>query len=88
MTIRAFRMPTSDPFGMLSGYKDAAVKEKVLRWFLEKSIQFGDFAVRISSREDYSEIVKDGLLQEKVRGEYSLTSKSISLLYPFYKKEW
>jgi hypothetical protein len=87
MTIRAFQMPTRDPFGMLSGYKDAAIKENVLRWFLGKCVQCGDF-VSIACREDYSELVKDGLLQEKVRGEYRLTSKAISLLYPFYKKEW
>ena len=87
MTIRAFQKPTRDPFGMLTGYANAAIKEGVLRWFLEKSIQFGDF-ISIASREDYSELVKDGLLQEKVRGEYRLTAKAISLLYPFYKKPW
>lgn len=87
MTIRAFRMPTSDPFGMLNGYENPAGKEKILRWFLERSVKVGEF-VTVSSRSDYSALVRDGLLQEKVKGEYRLTSKAISLLYPFYKKEW
>lgn len=87
MTIRAFRMPDRDPLGMLTGLENPFGKEKILRWFLERSIKSGEF-VTVSSRSDYSELVRDGLLQEKVKGEYCLTSKSISLLYSFYKKPW
>lgn len=84
LTVNDFNKPTARPWNMLQGYEHAAEKENVLAMILTACIEAGDF-IPVGTRYKHPSMVSDGLLDETPEG-YTLTTKSIGLLYSVYGK--
>jgi hypothetical protein len=83
ITTYDFNKPDKHPYGMLSGYDRASEKESVLSWMLDKSIEGQEFGV-IQCTHEHPSMVRDGFLKDEGDRRYSLTQKSIELLYSVY----
>lgn len=86
MTINDFNKPTSHPFGMCAGYNDASEKENFLAWMLIQCIEAGNFGP-VQTEHNHDSMLKQGLLSGSHEDGYTLTKKSIGLLYGYYGKE-
>jgi hypothetical protein len=80
-----FNKPTSHPYGMLAGYKDAHEQEDYLASMLYDCIEFGDWIVFPSSRI-HSQLPANGLMERFGYDGWKLTKKAIGLLYTIYGK--
>jgi len=85
ITISDFNTPKDHPWGMLQGHDKAAEKESVLAAILLACVEAGGF-IPVGTRYKHPSMVSDGLLDETPEG-YTLTKKSIGLLYSVYGKQ-
>lgn len=90
LTPKDFNVPTSHPFGMLSGKVSShtSEKESVLAYILGLSIEANpDSWEFVQTSNSHPTMVSDGLLvQDDGENLYKLTKLSIGLLYSFYGK--
>ncbi|MCK5606654.1 hypothetical protein KAR91_32430 [Candidatus Pacearchaeota archaeon] len=86
LTIDDFKKPTSHPFGMMVGERQASEKEGFMAFFLAQCIKAGDIDAEIKtvSNEDYMEGL--GYLKKVKKQTYQLTKKSKGLLFAYYGK--
>jgi len=86
LTIEDFTKPTSHPFGMMRGERQAIEKEGFMAYFLGQCIKAGDIDAQIQtvSNKDYMEGL--GYLEKVKKQTYRLTQKSKDLLYVHYGK--
>lgn len=89
LKIEDFQEPKIHPYEMLRGYNNASEKESLLAFILGENIKSSKFEP-VKTKYSHPTMVEDGLLIDNstdTEHKYSLTKKSIGLLYSVYGKE-
>ena len=82
--VTIYNTPTSHPYSMLEGYKNAFEQESTLAWMLIKCIEAGKF-IPIKLNKPF-DMIQAGLVKEVDGGCYELTDKALRILWAEYGK--